>query len=204
MEKKKEGEPLSPLVGRKLFAMSPPSLKVKRRADSLKSGLLHLGEAKAETLDRAIGESVRVFGGKPGQYHTMEAARRYPYGKACINFGGLKSQITPRIYFSKPIMRDPNSHEPHSVQYRYDYDARFPLGTGPMALDKDNRIIHAWSSEMEDMAGSIWAAMKEDKRYRCLCKQNLSFNHVSVHMYRAGNFLQPHEDRRRQRRREQR
>lgn len=200
----KEGK-VSPLRGRRLFAASPPKLKKKRAADSLKSGFVDMGEKRDRTLDRAIREAVRVLGGKPGEYHAVEASRRFAYERPNTNFGsGVASTVIPRIHFSAPIERKPDSKLPYNRQERYDYDSRFPLGTGPMAVDEENRIIHTWSNEMASMADTIWKAMKEDDRYRRLCKAGNEFNHVSVHAYRAGHQIQDHEDRRRERRRRNR
>ena len=159
-----------------------------------------MGQRRENVVKTAIQEAVRVLGGKPGDYHTAEASRRYPYGTACVNLGGIKSKIVPRLYFSKPIARDDDVGMPYNHQRRYDYDARFALGTGPMAMDEDNRIIHTWSTEMAEMADEIWKSMKSDDRYRRLCRAGNQFNHVSVHAYRAGADIPEHEDRRRNRR----
>lgn len=187
-----------------MLRRSPPKLKVTRRADSLQSGFVSLGSHLQSTVDKAVGEAVRVLGGKPGQYHTEEAARRYPYGHKRIDLGGVTSGIIPRIYFSKTLPRKEDSTLPFNIQERYDYDARFPIGTGPMAVDEENRIIHAWSTEMESISESITRAMRGNPKYRRLCRPQYRFNHVSVHAYRAGNFIKEHEDNRRERRRRQR
>lgn len=182
-------------VGRRVLADSPPRLTKARPADSLRSGLVSLRESLCVTVDRAISEAVRILGGKPGDYHTVEASRRFPYGKGCVNLGGIMSKIVPRIYFSKPIPRRDEHNLPYNHEQKFDYEARFPLGTGPIATDEDNRIIHTWSPQMELMADGVWNAMKADERYRRLCRAGNKFNHVSVHAYRKGADIRRHKDR---------
>jgi len=150
-------------VGERIVVSSPPTLAKPRSADILKSDLIPIGKSHNEVLELAKQEAVRVLGGKAGEYHTAEAVRRYPYGKSCVSFGGLKSHVVPRLYFSRPIARNPANGLAPSQLERYDYDARFPLGYGPMAMDEDNRIIHGWSVEMEKMADQIWRGMRRDK-----------------------------------------
>ena len=195
---KKEKNTLSP--GKCFLRKSPPRLAKPRTADSLKSGFLDLGMKRDETIERAVGQAVRVLGGKAGQCNTAEASRRCPHGGPTINIGTVKNKVVPRLFFSKPIDRPPESTEPFHHQLRCDCDARFPFGTGPMALDEDNRIIHEWTNQMAEMADAIWKAMKGDKRFRHLAKPGNEFAHTSVHAHRAGNRTEDHEDRRRNRR----
>ena len=176
-----------------------PRIKHTRSADSLKSGLVELHD-NDRIVSMAIRETVRILGGKPGTYHAMEAYRRFPYGKSVISHGLLRNKVIPRFYFSENVEL-PSKLDgvvvPYNVAVRYDYDARFDLGTGPMAADVENRIIHQWSPQMQEMADAVWKAMKADNRYRRHCKAGYKFNHVSVHAYRDGNVIEKHEDRRR-------
>ena len=185
--------------------LPPPKVKICRSADSVKSGIVPIGVVeKLLTINEAIGEAVQILGGRAGQYHAAEAYRRFPYGKAIGSLGNVKNKVVPRLYFSRHIARDPKINVgvgmPYNHQLRYDYDARFDLGTGPMAADEENRIIRSWSPEMEALADTMWKLMRSDPRYRRLCRTSNQFNHVSVHAYRAGNNIKPHEDRRRNRR----
>ena len=70
-----------------------------------------------------------------------------------------------------------------------------------MAMDEENRIIHTWSPQMNEMADNVWKLMKGDDRFRRLCKRGNEFNHVSVHAYRKGQQIGNHADRRRHSRR---
>ena len=152
-----------------------------------------------KTLQQAKYETVRVFGGKPGNYWTAEGYRKYAYRKAgtpgTCSLGKINDKTIPRMYFSKPVVR--NNDLPFNVTERYDYEIWFPLGTGPMACDEDNRIIQTWSPLMEDMSATIWNEMQNDKRFSGICKKGNEFNHCSIHLYRAGANITKHEDRRR-------
>lgn len=176
-------------VGKFVLSKPAPGLKKERTADVVQSGFLNIKSPAFTAM--AMSETVRVLNGKPGQYHTQEAARKYPYGRVLVNFTKI-----PRIHFSKTISQPDDL--PFSMQLRYDYDARFRLGTGPMAVDEDNRIIHAWSTTMEEMADTLWKAMKDDDSFFRHCKPGNEFNHVDVHLYRRSDSIKPHADRRRQ------
>lgn len=181
----------------------PPKLKTDRAADRPKSGLIDLaavGSAKEEMVAVAKMEAARLFAGNTGDFHAAEAARKFPYGKATCNLGRVDNKVIPRLYFSRPIPRDLGTNLRSDEHERYDYDARFTLGTGPMALDEERRVIREWSPKMGMMADTIWKAMKKQKEYRSLCKPGFQFNHVSVHFYRRGADMENHEDRRRNRR----
>ena len=178
---------------------SPPKIGKPRAADRIKSGTIDLGNLTSKWVRSAKYEAVRVFGGKPGNYWTSEACRKYAYAKkgtaGTCNLGRVDNKVIPRMYFSKPIIND--STLPMNVTERYDYDARFPLGYGAMAVDEENRIIHTWTTEMEKMAKGIWEAMSKDTRYARLCQEGNEFNHCSIHLYRKNASIKPHEDRRR-------
>jgi hypothetical protein len=182
-----------------LLRSSPPRLAKPRAADSIKSGTIDLGESKKDMVLTAKYEAVRVFGGKPGNYWTTEGCRKYAYAKkgssGTCNLGRVENKVIPRLHFSKPIVKE--SSTPMNVTERYDYDARFPLGYGPMAVDEDNRIIHSWTPDMQFMADRIWSIMKKNKPHSRLCVRGNEFNHCSVHLYRRNNAIAPHEDRRR-------
>ena len=145
-------------------------------------------------------EAVRIFGGKPGNYWTAEASRRYPYmkkgEKGTCSLGRVDNRVIPQMYFSQPIVA-PAGGLPMNVTERYDYDARFPLGYGPMAIDKENRIIQTWNAVMQGMADTIWETMKNEKKYSRLCLPGNEFNHCSIHFYRNNARVKAHEDRRR-------
>lgn len=70
-----------------------------RKADYLQSGFMDLGSGQDKVERLLVEETVRIIGGKDGDYSAVEAARRYPYGKACADFGGKNSGIVPRIYY---------------------------------------------------------------------------------------------------------
>ena len=173
----------------------PLPLSTPRPSDYVRSGLLNGGEDRVDLRELAVEEAVRLLSGKPGDYHTAVALRRYPYGVGCITLGRKKSKIIPRLYFSKHIERGEHTSLPYNYQLRYDYEARFPFGWGQMATDEDNRVIEQWSPTMEKMSAMIWKEMKKDKRFRSLCKAGNQFNHCSVHAYRNGAAMKKHKDR---------
>ena len=173
---------------------SPPKLKKPRRSDSLMSGFLDMDEDRNVLTATALDEAVRVFGGKPGTYNAVEACRRYPYGKGCLNVGTVESKIVPRIYFSKPIPKSANDPLPHNHQRRYDYEARFPFGSGPIATDVDNRIIHEWTPGMDAMSNVIHKRMKMHPTWKRLATPSNRFNHAACQLYRDGASVTKHRD----------
>ena len=103
---------------------SPPRQAKPRAADSIRSGTILLKGKLLETfLQNAKYESVRVFGGKPGNYWTAEAYRKYAYRKAGMvgtcSFGKVADTTVPRMYFSKPVVS--KNDLPFNVTERYDY-----------------------------------------------------------------------------------
>ena len=114
-----------------------------------------------------------------------------------MNIGGAKSKVVPRFYFSKRAPEEARPDIPKNHKLRYDYEARFPIGTGPIATDEENRIIHPWTDDLADISDDVWRAMQDDPKFKSLCNGPNPINHVSVHFYRAGNEILPHEDRRR-------
>lgn len=166
-----------------------------RRADYIKSGIVHDVPNRHNLVELSTSEIVRILGGKPGHYHTVHAARRYPYGKPCINLGGPKSQIIPRIYFSKTIPKQCMDCSPYNHTVKWDYEARFPFGHGPIATDVDDRIIYTMSSTMEEISRQVWNSMKGNDDFKNLCKRGLEFNHASVHVYHKGALMGKHKDR---------
>lgn len=178
---------------------SPPKLSKPRAADSLRSGTIDLRLFTKTMVRTAQYEAVRIFGGKPGNYWTAEASRKYAYAKkgtsGTCHLGRVDNRVVPRMYFSQQILEETESPLPMNVVQRWDYDARFPLGYGPMAMDEDNRIIQKWSTEMQMMADRIWNEMQQDKRYKRLCRPGNEFNHCSVHLYRSNARMRRHRDR---------
>ena len=112
-----------------------------------------------------------------------------------INIGRKDNRVIPRFHFSKPIPYDPDKVPSRKHQLRYDYDKRFKLGTGPMAVDEDNRVINVWSVEMAELSDTIWKAMRGDERYRKLCRGQNQFNHCCMQPYRGGALMGRHSDR---------
>ena len=179
---------------------SPPRLKKARPSDRIKSGIIPMTGDDGEAATAAIGEAVRLFSGKPGQYHTAEAYRRYPCGRSVSSLGRKDNKVIPRIYFSKAVPSSEGVAPTHKQQLRCDCEARFNFGTGPMAADEENRIIHSWTAEMEGLAKKAWSSMKKHPVHGRLCRRENKeneFNHVSVHFHRGNTVLPPHEDRRR-------
>jgi hypothetical protein len=169
----------------------PPLTKEKRAADYLRSGIVS-SPLLDEVTVMARREVVRIFGGKTGQYHTVEGCRRFPYGRSVVNLRKI-----PRFYFSASTV---DKDLPLDVVRRTDYEARFQRGGGPLATDEDNRVIQDMTPALQTMADTMWKAMSTDKRYQKYTRRNLRFNNVSVQVYRNGDEIQPHEDRRRRRR----
>ena len=189
-----------PLAKRAIKLDPPVTLSTPRTADCVKLGLLDATPKRELLTQIAKMEAVRHLAGKPGDYHTKQAYRRYPYGRSTASLGTLKNKVIPRLYFSKEVPIENRTFLPYNVTLRYDYESRFDFGTGPMAADEENRIIHGWTTEMQEMADILWSDMKKDNNYRSLCRHGDKFNHVSIHLYRQGNEIKDHEDRRRNRR----
>ena len=187
---------MSSRINNPVLRDSPPRLAKPRSSDRLKSATIDLGDSEKRMVGMAKYEAVRVFGGKPGEYWTAEGCRKYAYAKkgsaGTCNLGRIDNKVIPRLYFSKPVER--NDNIPMNVTARYDYEARFPLGYGPMAVDEDNRIIQSWTTEMQQMADEIWKKMK--LTHSRLCVRGNEFNHCSVHLYRKRNSISLHSDRR--------
>ena len=181
--------------GRIVVMNEPPCLKLQRSADKPRSGFLDMSAVQQSIVCSARFHAWKLFAGKAGDYHAVEAYRRYPYGNIANSVGTVEKKFVPRLYFSAPIRAKEDL--PIGVSQRFDYEARFNFGSGPMAADEENRVIHEWCPGMATMAGDIWSIMKEDPRYRQLCKKGNQFNHVSIHFYRAGARVREHEDRRR-------
>ena len=131
----------------RILAVSPPRIAKRRECDSLRSGSLDMNDLADEMHRLAISEAIRVLGGGPDDPHSPRPSNRYPYGNHGITLGEVaqdnKSKKThvPHIHFSARVVEKTNDDLPPNQTYRYDYDMRFNVGSGPMAVDVDNRPI---------------------------------------------------------------
>ena len=183
--------------GKFLYKRQPKG-ETQRSADSVKSDFLQLSETEALIQDATL-EIVRLLGGKEGDPHVPHSYRRYPYNNPheINNLGGKGSSVVTRLYFSESVSQI-EPVEP-GVDIRYDYTLRFPAGGyGPMAEDPQNRTIHAMSARMVDLRDAIWKEMCKSKKFKRVTEKrggkSKKFNHLSIHVYRAGARINSHTD----------